>query len=202
MAEQLEIFDNKIVNEYFGKPKEYISVELAKNPRYDKGWVDYSAEVLSKYEDINEEILSRFNSDQITLILQALNEFHDDKVFLSYLIDERLTLTHMQILLTARSRGITDERKYKILANYNMTYTKLNYIAQGFIDGFDLTKIIDVNKFNNDQVYEIFAGIKSNVDYKFYIDETLSAEQMALIRHGLELGLNMDYSDEYILIHR
>ena len=59
------------------------------------------------------------------------------------------------------------------------------------VDGFNMFDMIDPYAYDSDQVYEIFAGIKSNVAYRRYCDPAMKSEKMGLIRHALQLGLSV-----------
>ena len=56
------------------------------------------------------------------------------------------------------------------------------------IDGYDLTEYID---YETDQLYEIFAGTQTKIDYKIYANKDIPAESMGVIRHALEVGMNV-----------
>lgn len=179
---------------FIGKLKEQAASILADNPKYDAGWVDVAAEILTKYVDYDEEFLAKFTAEQLTLVKQVLDQYSSDLQFVNMVINPELNLTQMQIAISAKSNNVSNEW-ITVLTNPKLHYVKANYIAQGMTEGFNLTEIIDVFKFDCDQIYEIFAGIKSNIDYKMYCDVNIPAEKMGIIRHALQLGLKVHFEN-------
>ena len=189
--------------------KETIVSKLNQNPKYDAGWVDYAADILSTSDFFESEVeLEKFTSEQLSLIKQALTQYYkpdneEDKKFLNILASGKLNFTQMQILLTVRSNKVRFEW-IEQLADENIPYAKLNYIAQGMIDGFNMfTSVKGLKKlYDVDQTYELFAGMKSNVDWETYEDPAISAEKMGIIRHALELGAEVNITDDGdIVVH-
>lgn len=187
---------------YFGQSVESVASELATNPKYDAGWVDEVSHILSEYEGYYEHDFNIFSAEQVSLIYQALKLHSDDKEFMDLLMDRHLNITQMQIVLSAKTKGVKNEWLDK-LANGALHYSKGNYISQGMVDGFNMFDIIDPYEYDADQVYEIFAGIKSGVDYKKYLDKDISSELMGIIRHALQLGLDISVdvrNDDFRLV--
>ena len=175
------------------KAKEVIASELAENCKYDAGCVDEVSNILSTYADngYTVEDFEKFTAEQCSLISQALKQYSDDKQFMNLILNRELNLTQMQIVLSARVNGVDKFEWLDQLANKNLHYAKGNYISQGMVDGFNMFDMIDPYAYDSDQVYEIFAGIKSNVAYRRYCDPAIKSEKMGLIRHALQLGLNV-----------
>ena len=98
-----------------------------------------------------------------------------------------LNATQMELLYTAVINGL-DFNKACSIVKPDIPYIKLNYILQAMIDGYDLTEYID---YETDQLYEIFAGTQTKIDYKIYANKDIPAESMGVIRHALEVGMNV-----------
>lgn len=177
------------------KAKEVIASELAENCKYDAGWVDEVSNILSTYADngYTVEDFEKFTAEQCSLISQALKQYSDDKQFMDLILNRELNLTQMQIVLSARINGVDKFEWLDQLANKNLHYAKGNYISQGMVDGFNMFDMIDPYAYDSDQIYEIFAGIKSNVAYRRYCATTIKSEKMGLIRHALQLGLSVTF---------
>lgn len=177
-------------NGYFGMDEKKVASILAKNPAYDADWVNAAATILSKYPDYVESDLYDFVADQLTVVKTALEKYDGDQDFASMILNPALNSTQMQILLAAKNAGV-DNSLLTPLTDPSLTYTKGNYISKALADGINMAKEIDFHMFDNDQIYEIFAGMESGIDYHKYLDNTFSAEEMGIIRHALELGLEV-----------
>ena len=182
----------------FGKSKEYIKDILDRNPAYDAGWVDAASDILSANPDYNEDYLAKFTAEKLMILKQALESYKADIEFLN-LIKPELNVTQLQILMTAKSNNV-DNKWLSVLSNPAIAYQKANYIAQGMVNGYNMADIIDITQFDSDQIYEIFAGIESNVDYNKYLDKKYPAEIMGIIRHALQLGLSIDVTNDELIV--
>ena len=99
----------------------------------------------------------------------------------------------MQILITGYNNGLTTEQLQPYF-NPEIPYVKSNWIVTGLIEGLDLTGY-DIDAYNKDQLYEIYAGKKDGVDVSIYDKEDIPAESMALARHALILGLKPQFDE-------
>ena len=183
---------------FLGKSKEYIKDVLDLNPAYDAGWVDAASEILSENPDYNEEYLAKFTAEKLMILKQALNSYKSDIEFLNLLKPE-LNVTQLQIIMTAKNNNV-ENRWISVLSNPNISYQKGNYIAQGMVNGYNMFDILDVNQFDADQIYEIFAGIESKIDYKRYLNKNYPAEIMGIIRHALQLGLDINITNNELIV--
>lgn len=175
---------------FFGINEKEVAGDLAKNPKYDADWINAAATLLSKYPDYTVDDLEDFSADQLTVIKTAFEKYSGDQGFAGMIFNPELNSTQMQILLAAKNAGV-DNSLLTPLTDPSLTYTKGNYISKALADGINMAKEIDFHMFDNDQIYEIFAGMESGIDYHKYLDNTFSAEEMGIIRHALELGLEV-----------
>lgn len=119
---------------------------------------------------------SALNSSQMRILYQLFFKLHDENKYLSF---------------------------YNHIANRYINYRSLNMIAQCMVEkqvdlieklaaGIDLRNnqavARAVNIYDHNQIYEICAGCLSGLDYTFYMDPSLDAGTMGLIRHALELN--------------
>lgn len=169
---------------------------LMENPRYDSDWIDKASNIMLEY-GLTEDELCRYSSDKLGIIEQAYKLYgilngNNDEVFLDIIKNPEFNTTQMEILLTARSKGVPTE-DIRELANPNISYGKMNYAAQAMIDGFMITKEIVIQDYSIDQIYEIVAGYHAGVDYKVYANPGIPAEQMSVIRTALGVGYIVGY---------
>ena len=102
-------------------------------------------------------------------------------------------------ILGVTQKNIPVEKMEVFLKHPDIPYAKMNYIIEALADGADLLPYVN---FSTDQLYEIFAGVKSGVDYTYYAFEDLSAEKMIIVRLALEKGLSVEINkDTTIIIH-
>lgn len=184
---------------YFGKSSEVIASALANNPKYDAVWVDEVSRILSTYDGYYEEDFSGLTAEQCALIAQALKQYSDDKQFIDLLLKRNLNLTQMQIVLSARNNGVEKYEWLDQLANEKLHYAKGNYISQAMVEGFNMFDILNPYEYDSDQIYEIFAGFKSNIDYKRYLNPEYPSEKMGIMRHGMQLGLDVKIFEDGLL---
>ena len=184
--------------------------ELIKNPKYDSDWVNIAAKIMSEYMEyseglVTEEVLAKFTDEQLNVIYNALKNYGDhnpspDIGYIRTLMDPELNATQMNLIDTVRNKD--DRIIYKFM-NPKISYSKLSFIAQAWLDcEYDMIEeygIDAIYEMTIDQVYELYAAKKSNVDisnYKKKDGSLLPADKMAIIRHALELGLNVNYIEE------
>ena len=197
---------------FLGKSKNYIADILARKTNCDAGWIDTASEILSKYPDLTEDTLELYTAEKLVYIKQALDNYSNDLEFLNLLFKPELNVTQMNIILTTKNNKVSNNW-IAILSNPRLPYNKANYIAQGMINGYNMAEIIDIHKFDVDQIYEIYSGIENDrefrdsglegLDYKLYCNTNIPAEKMGIIRHALQLRLDvLINSDGSILIYK
>ena len=174
--------------------KEALKDALLTNPKYDSGWIDNAVELICDFE-YSEGCCEEYTGEQLSILLQANKQYHDDDKFQIMINNPDLNTTQMTLLITAKSKGINTEN-LKIFADPNIPFSISNYALQAIIDGLDITNIIDITEYTADQIYEIYAGFKTGVDYTKYISPIIPAEHMGLIRHALEIGLDVEFDPD------
>ena len=179
---------------YTGMTKEQIASKLADVPNYDANWVEIASTIMATH-DVDRDILEQFSSEQLHILNEVFNEdvkTHPDKQqYINLICNPELNLTQMQIIATARSKGVKLDW-IKLISDPSLPYAKSNYISQGMVDGFNMFDMIpDFYKYDSDQTYELFAGIKSNVDFKIYMDPDIPAEVMGVARHAMQLDMTV-----------
>lgn len=181
--------------------KEQIIQDLIKNPKYDSDWVNKAAELMTTYGLSQACTLAKYNAQQLDVLLQAYKTYgadgpNQDLDFIDLISNPELNVTQMQILFTVKVKGNIDNRRIRILADPEIAYAKSNYISQAMIDGFFMAEIIDVKSLDAAQIYEIYCGWKSEINYAAYADINISAEHMGLMRHAMEVGFTVTYDPD------
>jgi hypothetical protein len=170
-----------------------LELQLLDNPKYSSGWIENAVHLMCKC-GLSEEELSRFTTEQLQLIVSMFTSAEQNpEIWIDGFLNPELNATQMQVLLTAYSHGLTTEQ-IKLYFNPEIPYVKSNWILAGLAEGIDITSY-DVNAYNKDQIYEIYAGKKDGVDVSIYDDVEIPAEIMALARHALVLGLKPQFDE-------
>lgn len=173
--------------------EEELKLVLLDNPKYSSGWIENAARLMCKC-GLSETELSKYNTEQLQLIVSMFNSAEQNpEIWIDGFLNPELNATQMQVLLTGYSNGLTTEQ-LRPYFNPEIPYVKSNWVIAGLSEGFDLTKY-DINAYNKDQIYEIFAGHKDGIDVSIYDKVDISAEKMAIIRHALVLGLNPQFDE-------
>jgi len=181
------------------KTYEEVVRELIEEPKYSSDWIDIAAKLISEF-NYTVDKLEKFNNKQLNIIYNANKRYGEDNVnpdapYISAITNPKFNDTQMQLLDTARQNDIEGD-ELKRLMNPSLSYSKLNYLVQSLIDGYDIAKEYNVDNLSIGQIYEIYAAFKSGIDISSYFspDNTeLSDNQLAIMRHAAELGLNAKY---------
>ena len=190
----MNILTEKTLNDY-----------LLNKAELSSKWINYAKDLILKY-DYNIDDLFKYNTEQLEILCKINgDEKYTSNIHISDITEKNkfiletfyceLNATQMELLYTAIIHGL-DYNKACSIVKPNIPYIKLNYILQAMIDGYDLLEYID---YEVDQLYEIFAATQTKVDYKIYANKNISAEKMGIIRHALELGLNIEIKDNIII---
>lgn len=181
---------------------ETITNELMKNPSHDSNWVNNAANVIfNSQNEYTEEFLSEFDASQIAVMNDIINYSNNsgDKIAEEKLFRKDLNSSQMMLLFEIiKMRDSLPDLAIDKLIDPSIPYGKLGYIHKAFSEG--LFKIVDYIDYDINQIYEIFAGMINGLDYTKYANKEISAEKMGLIRHALELNMNVGYSDEIITV--
>lgn len=191
----MNIFSEEAINEF-----------LVNNPYLSSKWIACAKDLVINSKYNIDDLLYKYNTEQLEILKKITNDEKYNSVVHISDIEERnkfiletfysgLNATQMELLYTAVINGL-DFNKACSIVKPDVPYVKLNYILQAMIDGYDLTEYID---YETDQLYEIFAGTQTKVDYKIYANKDIPAEKMGIIRHALELGLNIEIKDNIII---
>ena len=165
---------------------------LTTDPKFDGDWIENAATLIES-RGMNAAQLMEYSGEQLKIISMFLG---DDEDINALILNSKLNKTQMQILLTAHIKNNVKYEWLKILANPSITYTKMNYLAQGMVDGFNMYDIIpNLDLYDNDQFYELYAGIKCKINYTMYARPELPARIMGIARHALQLGMYIDAID-------
>lgn len=174
------------------KTKKEVEEILLENPKYSSGWINIASKLISAGQ-LNEELAAKYSADKLAVFDDILNESKDkegvDKL-LELLLNPALNDTQMRVIYIAFQKGVPVETLEQY-ADPEIPYNKTNYILSAMAeDKVDLKEYID---FSADQIYEIFAGLKDEVDYKQYAKKCIPAEEMSLYRHALAIGKTVEY---------
>lgn len=183
----MNIFSEEAVNEF-----------LINNPYLSSKWIACAKDLVINSKYNIDDLLYKYNAEQLEILKKITNDEKYNSIVHISDIEERnkfiletfysgLNATQMELLYTAVINGL-DFNKACSIVKPDIPYVKLNYILQAMIDGYDLTEYID---YETDQLYEIFAGTQTKIDYKIYANKDIPAESMGVIRHALELGMNV-----------
>lgn len=183
----MNIFSEEAVNEF-----------LINNPYLSSKWIACAKDLVINSKYNIDDLLYKYNTEQLEILKKITNDEKYNSIVHISDIEERnkfiletfysgLNATQMELLYTAVINGL-DFNKACSIVKPDVPYIKLNYILQAMIDGYDLTEYID---YETDQLYEIFAGTQTKIDYKIYANKDISAESMGVIRHALEVGMNV-----------
>ena len=183
----MNIFSEEAVNEF-----------LINNPYLSSKWIACAKDLVINSKYNIDDLLYKYNTEQLEILKKITNDEKYNSIVHISDIEERnkfiletfysgLNATQMELLYTAVINGL-DFNKACSVVKPDIPYVKLNYILQAMIDGYDLTEYID---YETDQLYEIFAGTQTKIDYKIYANKDISAESMGVIRHALEVGMNV-----------
>lgn len=183
----MNIFSEKAVNEFF-----------INNPYLSSKWIACAKDLVINSKYNIDDLLYKYNTEQLEILKKITNDEKYNSIVHISDIEERnkfiletfysgLNATQMELLYTAVINGL-DFNKACSIVKPDIPYIKLNYILQAMIDGYDLTEYID---YETDQLYEIFAGTQTKIDYKIYANKDIPAESMGVIRHALEVGMNV-----------
>ena len=183
----MNIFSEETVNEF-----------LINNPYLSSKWIACAKDLVINSKYNIDDLLYKYNTEQLEILKKITNDEKYNSIVHISDIEERnkfiletfysgLNATQMELLYTAVINGL-DFNKACSIVKPDIPYVKLNYILQAMIDGYDLTEYID---YETDQLYEIFAGTQTKIDYKIYANKDIPAESMGVIRHALEVGMNV-----------
>ena len=183
----MNIFSEETVNEF-----------LINNPYLSSKWIACAKDLVINSKYNIDDLLYKYNTEQLEILKKVTNDEKYNSIVHISDIEERnkfiletfysgLNATQMELLYTAVINGL-DFNKACSIVKPDIPYIKLNYILQAMIDGYDLTEYID---YETDQLYEIFAGTQTKIDYKIYANKDIPAESMGVIRHALEVGMNV-----------
>lgn len=183
----MNIFSEEAVNEFF-----------INNPYLSSKWIACAKDLVINSKYNIDDLLYKYNTEQLEILKKVTNDEKYNSIVHISDIEERnkfiletfysgLNATQMELLYTAVINGL-DFNKACSVVKPDIPYVKLNYILQAMIDGYDLTEYID---YETDQLYEIFAGTQTKIDYKIYANKDIPAESMGVIRHALEVGMNV-----------
>lgn len=183
----MNIFSEEAINEF-----------LINNPYLSSKWIACAKDLVINSKYNIDDLLYKYNTEQLEILKKITNDEKYNSIVHISDIEERnkfiletfysgLNATQMELLYTAVINGL-DFNKACSIVKPDIPYVKLNYILQAMIDGYDLTEYID---YETDQLYEIFAGTQTKIDYKIYANKDIPAESMGIIRHALEVGMNV-----------
>ena len=171
---------------------EMVKDELLKNPEYDNEWVESASVLMSKY-NVSISDIDKFCAAQLQMLVEAFKQCSDAEWFINKLIKSNLNTTQMAILIMAKTQNASDDVIKYYMDRKDIPFTKMNYCVKAEIDGLPIHELIDINEFDADQIYEIYAGFMENIDYKSYAKPYISAKNMNTIKTGLMNGA-IDYS--------
>ena len=168
------------------------SDSLKKNPKLSQDWIDAASKLIDNHAWSCDDIISvcGYDADKVEVLLDYATQSAKNNVALPFndIFDPELNSTQMRLRSIAFSR-LGSDRKDDIIACVNTAIPcgSSNYLLQGVIDGLDMTIAMPFAD-DPEKVYEIYAGLKNNVDVTIYAQPGISAIEMGLMRHALEVG--------------
>ena len=170
-----------------------LELELLNNPKYSSSWIKNATHLMLKC-NLREDEISKFDAEQLQLIVSMFTSAENNpEIWIGGFLNPKLNATQMQILLTGYSHGLTT-KQLQLYFNPDIPYVISNWAIAALSEGFNIDKYIE-NKFNKDQIYEIYAGIKDGVNVSLYDYIDISAEKMAIARHAMVLGLKPHFDE-------
>lgn len=160
--------------------------KLRSNPNYDMEWIEQAAWFILNGA-ANEKFLSAFTAAQLARIKTIIATPYAQLLF-----DPKFNSTQLAILVTCIQKNFNSDIINE-LANPNIPYQAMDYIAQGFEEGLDWRKIENYTEFNPEQCFEILNGFRIGVDYTAYAATIVPAPIMHMIATGLKAGLVIRY---------
>lgn len=172
-----------------------IEAKLLRNPKYSSAWVENAAKILANTNVFVEETLAKCSSEQLEIINAALeyNTKNENKVSILDIADTSLNATQMRLIFAGQQNHVSIAT-LKQLVNKDIPYVISNYAVQAAIEGHDMSKYVN-GLYDNDQVYEIYAGLHNGIDVSCYDNTNISANIMGLMRHASELGFISEYDE-------
>ena len=166
---------------------EMVKDYLLEIPKYDNEWVDAASVLISKY-DVSISDIDKFCAAQLQMLVEAFKQCSDAEWFTTKLIESNLNTTQMAILIMAKTQNASDDIVKYYMDRKDIPFTKMNYCIKAEIDGLPIRELINIDEFDADQIYEIYAGYMENVNYKSYAKSFISAKIMNTIRTALMNG--------------
>lgn len=188
--------------------------ELINNPEYDSEWIGSVAEIVSKnfekedYTDTNAytdiSTYKNYNAGQMEVIKQGLFAPENPYDLISEIhhrnnsaVAFEFNATQLQLLGILigyiKSNPDKDSDRFNILFNYEIPYAKLNFVIKGIVEGYD--DMIDYIDFDPDQICEIYAGHKDEVNYASYASKDIPDTVMGAIRYCLNNNITFTIND-------
>ena len=170
-----------------------LELQLLQNSKYSSAWVQNAISLMIKH-NLSEEEAAKYNAEQLQLIASAFAAAEQNEgIWIEGFLNPELNATQMQLLLAGYSNGATTE-ELKLFFDPSIPYVKSNWYITALTEGFDLNEY-DINAYNPNQIYEIYAGKKDNVDVTVYDNADISSEKMAVARHALAIGLKVEFDE-------
>lgn len=173
-----------------------LETRLLQNPKYGSTWIDLAVKILTGSNMLSESKLAEFDAEQLDIINAAIeyNKKNEDKpIDITVICDKNLNATQMRLIFAGQQNNVPDN-VLKTIVNSDTPYATSNYVLQALIDGYDMLKYL--KGYDNDQVYEIYAGLHNKIDVSKYDNASIDAGTMGIIRHCLEVGKDVDYDAE------
>jgi antitoxin component of MazEF toxin-antitoxin module len=161
--------------------------KLRANPNYDMEWIEQAAWFILNGA-ASEKFLAAFTAAQLVRIKTIIATPYAQLLF-----NPKFNSTQLTILATCIQKNFKPEIINE-LANPDIPYQAMDYIAQGFEEGLDWRKIEDYIEFNPEQCFEILNGFRIGVNYTAYAAIIVPAPIMHMISTGLKAGLDVKYS--------
>jgi len=169
--------------------------KLVENPKYSLDWINQAIDLITTC-GVSEDDIKDFNADQLKEIRSVFTSAEkNSEIDINAFLNSKLNDTQMHIILIGYSHGLTREQ-LKPYFDPDIPYAKSNWAILALIETkHDMLHYIK-DGYNQDQIREIYSGIKSGINYSSYDDITISAEKMAVARHALEQGLKIQFNEE------
>lgn len=176
---------------------EALKLKLLDHSAYSSAWIDIAADISINCGVVIKQ-LSPFDVEQLQVIRSVFTSADNNpEIAVEKFLNPELNATQMQLLLNAYSHGLTTKQIQRYF-DPNIPYVKINWAISALLEGVSIYQYVDQG-YDKDQLYEIYAGIKSKVDYTSYAKIRISAEKMGVARHAMELGLKVTFGPKNVL---
>lgn len=161
-------------------------------------WIDATAKVFETFKVSDHSILDfkAFTGTQVGMMIE-LARYLDNDIDKTFVWMQQMPYndTQLQLILKVLKAGVPIEKLYN-LVDPSVPYAVMNYIFAGIVDGYNQLEDPKYLEYDQDQLCEIYSGLKDGIDISLFDNKSIPSEKMAIIRHAITIGLKVEIGDE------